>query len=166
MVGDAAIVRTWTFDIFAVQTVNPGVHWRIQGRGQANPLIFRPNWGPKGRKKILLETSPPPPLLSQGLDSPMVFFNFRRLYFPCSLGSVLREEEKTERRKGCGLFSWTAAVNPGSISSFSEQRLVIEPTGNYPVPGVQISPRVPFALTAYDLTRSPPSERLEWQANW
>ena len=43
MVGDAAIARTWTFDIFALQTVNPGVHWRIQGRGQANPLIFRPN---------------------------------------------------------------------------------------------------------------------------
>ena len=38
-------------------------------RGEAGgaalpPLIFRPNWGPKGRKKF--ETAPPP--LSQGLD--------------------------------------------------------------------------------------------------
>ena len=31
-------------------------------RGPApTPLIFRPNWGPKGRKKFFWERSPPPP---------------------------------------------------------------------------------------------------------
>ena len=41
--------------------------WRT--RETQAPLIFRPNWGLKGRKKILFETSPPSPLhLSQGLD--------------------------------------------------------------------------------------------------
>ena len=34
--------------------------------GAQPPLIFSPNWGPKGLKKIL-ETSPPPPL-SKSLD--------------------------------------------------------------------------------------------------
>ena len=41
--------------------------WRIQGRA---PLIFRPKWGPKGRKKFFCR--PPPPLLSEGdLDPPL-----------------------------------------------------------------------------------------------
>ena len=31
------------------------------------PLIFRPNWGPKGRKKNFWDR-PQPPFLSQGLD--------------------------------------------------------------------------------------------------
>ena len=48
------------------------VQWRIQGRGQGepgSPLIFKPNWGPKGRKKIFDTIPPPPPApLSQGLD--------------------------------------------------------------------------------------------------
>ena len=38
------------------------IQWRIQGRspGGATPLIFRPNWGPKGRKLFFfLETEPP-----------------------------------------------------------------------------------------------------------
>ena len=43
--------------------------WRIQGETSPppppTPLIFRPNWGLKSRKKIFLETAPP---LSQGLD--------------------------------------------------------------------------------------------------
>ena len=37
------------------------------------PLIFTPNWGPKGRKKVS-ETGPhypPPPRLSEGLDLPL-----------------------------------------------------------------------------------------------
>ena len=41
------------------------LQWRIQGRGLGGPgppLIFRPNWGPKGRPPS------PPPHLSQGLD--------------------------------------------------------------------------------------------------
>ena len=42
------------------------VQWRIQGRGQGepgSPLIFKPNWGPKGRKKFF-DTIPPRPLIS------------------------------------------------------------------------------------------------------
>ena len=35
--------------------------------GGARPLIFRPNWGPKVRKKRFLEIAPP---LSQRLDDP------------------------------------------------------------------------------------------------
>ena len=104
MVGDVAIVRTWTFDIFAIQTVNPGVQWWIQGTGPATPLFLDQTEARKVEKKILLETcsplsqglddrpQPPPPPLSEGLDPPLVFFNFRRLDFSCSLGSVLREE--------------------------------------------------------------------------
>lgn len=45
----------------------------MQGRGPVGPapLIFSPNWGPKGRNRHetnFLETTPPSPLLSQGLD--------------------------------------------------------------------------------------------------
>ena len=41
-------------------------------RGAQPPLIFRPKWGPKGRKKIFFEAGVPPPL-SQDLDPPMGF---------------------------------------------------------------------------------------------
>ena len=37
--------------------------WRIQGRGPGDrptPLTFRPNWGPKSRKKNIFETPSPP----------------------------------------------------------------------------------------------------------
>ena len=54
------------------------IRWRIHGRGPGGlpPLIFRQNWGLKGRKNFL-EAAPPfskgvndchPPLVSQGLD--------------------------------------------------------------------------------------------------
>ena len=37
------------------------VPWGIQGRGPgARPLIFRPNWGPKGRKQNFWDRPPPP----------------------------------------------------------------------------------------------------------
>ena len=42
-------------------------HWRIQGRGGTAPLNFRPNWGPKGRKKIW-RPAPLPSYLPRGLD--------------------------------------------------------------------------------------------------
>ena len=50
---------------------------RIQGRGPGcsptpPPLIFRPHWGPKGRKKFFLRTPPPPPSLSECLDPPFL----------------------------------------------------------------------------------------------
>ena len=51
------------------------VQWRVQGRGPAPPLIFRPNWGskvPKNKrpKNVFLKTdlsptpTPPPPIIS------------------------------------------------------------------------------------------------------
>ena len=63
-------------------------HWRKHtsggSRGEARggaPLTFRPNWGPKGRKKFFRRlpppylrvwmTAPPPPHLSEGLDPPL-----------------------------------------------------------------------------------------------
>ena len=54
------------------------LQWQIQGRARGPPplppppLIFRPNWGPKGRKNWGGDQSPrrppPPLLLSKGLD--------------------------------------------------------------------------------------------------
>ena len=41
------------------------LQWRIQGRARP-PLIFRPKWGPKGRKKDFWDNLPSP--LSKGLD--------------------------------------------------------------------------------------------------
>ena len=46
--------------------------FRGGARGAQPPLIFRPKWGPKGRKKIFFEAGVPPPL-SQRLDPPMGF---------------------------------------------------------------------------------------------
>ena len=46
---------------------------RRRARGAWPHLVFRPNWGPKGEKKIFLETAPPlppplpPPSLSEGM---------------------------------------------------------------------------------------------------
>ena len=49
--------------------------WRIQGRGRGArpPLIFRPKWGPKGRKNFFCRPAPiSRPLLSEGdLDPPL-----------------------------------------------------------------------------------------------
>ena len=47
--------------------------------------VLRPNWGPKGRKKFFY--APPPylrvwmsgPPLSEGLDTPLIWFTFDRL---------------------------------------------------------------------------------------
>ena len=66
--------RSWTFQ--GLFTKSGGICKLIEAipfsggsRGEARgaslpPVIFRPNWGPKGRKKF--EAAPPP--LSQGLD--------------------------------------------------------------------------------------------------
>ena len=69
--------------------------WRIQGRGPGNPapsppLIFRPNWGPKGRKKVFLRRPstlfsgfgwPSPTLLplSEDLHPPLVIFTVKTM---------------------------------------------------------------------------------------
>ena len=67
------LVRCYSRDHFAM--ADPG-----GGRGA--PLIFRPNWGPKGRKKTFVTGpppylrvslfAPPPPPLSYGLDPPLL----------------------------------------------------------------------------------------------
>ena len=44
----------------ARQEMKFSLHYSGGSRGGARPLIFRPKWGPKGRKKIFLETAPPP----------------------------------------------------------------------------------------------------------
>ena len=59
--------------------------YSVADPGEGAPLIFRPNWGPKGRKKkfwrpspaylrVWMTAAPPPHLLSQGLDPVVVFF--------------------------------------------------------------------------------------------
>ena len=45
-----------TYDLSAV--ADPG-----KGPGGPSPLIFRPKWGPKGRKNQGLDAPPPPPLI-------------------------------------------------------------------------------------------------------
>ena len=70
-----AIIRYTVNNLLWIQTDSN--QWRIQG--SRAPLIFRPNWGPKGRKKFFWRLGPPPPPpylrvwvtaphLSQGLD--------------------------------------------------------------------------------------------------
>ena len=56
--------------------------WRIQERGPPPSVIFRPNWGPKGRNIFCFSGPPPPPPipgsgwpgppLSEGQDLPLV----------------------------------------------------------------------------------------------
>ena len=59
-----------------------------QGRGLP-PLIFGPNWGPKGRKKIFQDHPPLPlsrgqddrtPSLSEGLDEYSNMINVREMF--------------------------------------------------------------------------------------
>ena len=58
----------------SVNVSEPCIHWQIQGRGPGGPppLVFRPNWGPRGRKSFFCDRPPPPPL-SGGLDAPLVW---------------------------------------------------------------------------------------------
>ena len=82
------------------------------GGGARAPLLFRPNWGPKGEKNFwrplppLMSgsewpaTPPPPPPLSEGLDPPLeappskgTFFRLQRVGI--SLAEVYEREGKT-----------------------------------------------------------------------
>ena len=65
----------WRFDILtrgtvfqygAVAVADPG-----EGPGGGLPLIFRPNWGPKGQKFFFLETVPPPPYIRVWMIPPL-----------------------------------------------------------------------------------------------
>ena len=52
---------TFSYHWFYEPTTSP--QWRIQGRGPGAhppPLIFRPKWGPKGRKNQGVDPPPPP----------------------------------------------------------------------------------------------------------
>ena len=72
---------------------------RGEARGARLPLIFRPKWGPKGRKKVFWRPGPPlisgsgwpapPPSLSEGLDQslfPMIEKAFLQKRRTCSEG--------------------------------------------------------------------------------
>ena len=56
-----------TVEMYKKKLLKNTYHWRIRGRGPGGPLplIFRLNWGPKGRKKFVFDTYP---ALSQSLD--------------------------------------------------------------------------------------------------
>ena len=38
------------------------------------PLIFRPNWGPKGRKNVFWRPRPSPSIKGSGLPAPLPFW--------------------------------------------------------------------------------------------
>ena len=63
--------------------------WGIQGRGSGGsasppPLIFRPDWGPKGRKKFFGDRPPPPPpppfISGSGWPQPLIWRSGWALY--------------------------------------------------------------------------------------
>ena len=81
------ISRCW---VYASRWVTEQLAVTDPGEG-CPPLIFRPNWGPKGRKKFVLRLPlplisgsgwlcplPPPPPLSEGLDAPLA----REFFWP------------------------------------------------------------------------------------
>ena len=83
----------WRFDILtrgtvfqygAVAVADPG-----EGPGGGLPLIFRPNWGPKGQKFFFLETVPPPLISGCG-------------WFPPYLKVFIRHQEPITRRHWVG----------------------------------------------------------------
>ena len=47
------------------------------------PLIFRPNWGPKGEKFFEIDLPPSSPPLSQGLDPPLILYYWLHFLFQC-----------------------------------------------------------------------------------
>ena len=90
------------------------IQWRIQGRVPGSPLIFRPNWGPKGRKNVSWRLPPPfvrvwmngHPLLSEGLDPPLIYRLKRRLAI---INHQKNEENHTIRT--CSFISCSCCCN-------------------------------------------------------
>ena len=77
-------VQSWLFDKVIIVVVNVKKAINIHDPGAWAPLIFRPNWGPKGQKIFFGRLPPPPPSftlgsgwpptpLSQGLDLALKF---------------------------------------------------------------------------------------------
>ena len=64
------------------EACKPSVEDPEEGEGPA-PLIFEPNWGLKGWKKLFL-SPPPPPLLSEDLDPPLTLtlFKTKSVHYP------------------------------------------------------------------------------------
>ena len=61
------------FSLLLLRSLSKGVNqWWIYGRGPGAPLIFRPNWGPEGRKRIFLR---PPPLRSRSATAFLICLN-------------------------------------------------------------------------------------------
>ena len=80
------------------------VHWRIHdergGDPPAPPLIFRPNWCPKGRKRFFFWDCPLPPHQSQGLDDrapPLSWGLDPPLQFAWGLTSIVARREEQRR---------------------------------------------------------------------
>ena len=89
-------------------------------RGGA-PLIFRPNWGPKGRKNIFLRPGPPyirvwmtgPLPLSEGLDPPLT-----------GSSSKMTPKERAQKfcddlsltRSGCSFLQWFLSKTSGGVA--------------------------------------------------
>ena len=63
--------KNWVYFFVVDWTITSGGSRGGPKGGPPPPIIFRPNWGPKGRKKFLLPLPPPPPL-SEGLDPPLI----------------------------------------------------------------------------------------------
>ena len=64
------------------EACKPSVEDPEEGEGPAL-LIFEPNWGLKGWKKLFLR--PPPPLLSEDLDPPpltLTLFKTKSVHYP------------------------------------------------------------------------------------
>ena len=81
----------WPKEMISISVVDLGEgSW-----GPGSPLIFRPNWGPMGRKKYFFRDRPPSlyglngwsPPFSEGLDQPLNLF-----YYLTSLSSPLGNE--------------------------------------------------------------------------
>ena len=67
------------------------LQWRIQGRNPGGPapppLIFRPNWGPKGRRTVFWRP-PPPPHLIYGSGWPPPLPHYLKVWIRHCIGMV------------------------------------------------------------------------------
>ena len=77
-------------------------------RGASPSLIFSTKMRPKGPKKIVLETAPPPSPLSEGLDPPLKALPFSTLGFVTRMQSLIKASPQNKsnasmrvRRREC-----------------------------------------------------------------
>ena len=102
-----------------------------RGEGPAHPLIFRPNWGPKGQKNFFGDRTPPPPapLSSHGLDPTLPSVNFSQCavhdycylgWMPWALYHAVSSDRSCSQQQLC--LWWSCAPNIRYFHS----------TGNFP----------------------------------